>query len=79
MSDLGMFGGDAGFVWATGIEDTFIAQEEPGRLRLDEHELTQHYRLWREDVDLAASIGGGRTVEIDEAARHHLSRLRAER
>lgn len=57
MSDAGIFDGGSGFVWATGIEDTFIAQEEPSRRRLDEYELTQHYRFWREDVDLAASIG----------------------
>jgi len=46
-----------GFRWATGIEDTFIAQEAPGRRRLDEYELQQHYRYWREDIDLAAAIG----------------------
>lgn len=57
MTDLGLFGDGAGFVWGTGIEDTFIAHEEPSRRRLDEYELTQHYRFWREDVDLAASIG----------------------
>lgn len=25
MTDLGLFGDGAGFVWGTGIEDTFIA------------------------------------------------------
>jgi beta-glucosidase len=45
------------FRWATGIEDTFVPQELPGRRRLDEYELVQHYRFWREDVDLAAAAG----------------------
>jgi beta-glucosidase len=45
------------FRWATGIEDTFIAQTEPGKRRLDEYELQQHYRLWKEDIDLVASTG----------------------
>jgi beta-glucosidase/6-phospho-beta-glucosidase/beta-galactosidase len=45
------------FWWATGIEDTFIAQTSQGRRRLDEYELLQHYQVWREDVDLVASVG----------------------
>lgn len=45
------------FRWGTGIEDTFIAQESPGRRRLDEYELQQHYRFWREDLDLVSEIG----------------------
>jgi beta-glucosidase/6-phospho-beta-glucosidase/beta-galactosidase len=47
----------ASFRWATGIEDTFVPQEGPGRRRLDEYELMQHYRCWREDVDIAADLG----------------------
>ena len=43
--------------WAAGIEDTFIAETGPGKRRLDEFELQQHYRLWREDLDLAADVG----------------------
>jgi len=41
-----------------GIEDTFIPQlaRTTGRL-LDEYALTQHYERWREDLDLAASLG----------------------
>lgn len=46
-----------GFRWATGIEDTFVIQEGPGRRRLDEYELLQHYGFWRQDIDLAASVG----------------------
>jgi beta-glucosidase len=43
--------------FAVGIEDTFIPQEYPGRRRLDEYELTQHYHLWRQDLDAAAATG----------------------
>jgi beta-glucosidase len=49
---------DDGFLWAVGIEDTFIGQRIRGsRYTLDEYRLTQHYRYWREDLDLAASLG----------------------
>ena len=55
MSELPSIAGP--FVWATGIEDTFIAETAPGRRRLDEYELQQHYELWRKDLDLAADVG----------------------
>lgn len=45
------------FYWAVGIENTFIPQEQPGLRALDEYELTQHYQLWREDIDRAAELG----------------------
>ena len=45
------------FWWATGIEDTFVPQVRPGMRALDEYELTQHYRWWREDIDRAAALG----------------------
>lgn len=45
------------FLWAVGIEDTFIPQVRPGLRRLDEYELTQHYRFWREDLSLAVEAG----------------------
>lgn len=45
------------FHWAVGIENTFIPQERPGLRALEEYELTQHYRLWREDIDRAADLG----------------------
>jgi beta-glucosidase/6-phospho-beta-glucosidase/beta-galactosidase len=50
--------GATDFLWATGIEDTFIAQPEPktGRI-LDEYALTQHYERWQEDLGLIASLG----------------------
>lgn len=49
------FGGR--FAWAVGIEDTFIS--EPSRRTgrtLDEYELTQHDRRWREDLDRIARL-----------------------
>lgn len=51
-------GGRGAFMWATGIEDTFIAEpiRFTGRV-LDEYVLTQHDRFWREDLDRAASLG----------------------
>jgi beta-glucosidase len=48
---------DIPFTWATGIEDTFIPQARPGLRALDEYELTQHYRQWKRDLDLAAETG----------------------
>jgi beta-glucosidase len=46
------------FIWATGIEDTFIIDPWPASGRtLEEYELTQHYELWQEDVGLIASLG----------------------
>jgi beta-glucosidase/6-phospho-beta-glucosidase/beta-galactosidase len=46
------------FLWATGIEDTFITAPwaKTGRT-LDEYELTGHYENWREDIDLMAELG----------------------
>ena len=40
------------FHWGFGIEDTFIGDPHPvtGKV-LDEYELTDHYRLWKEDFD----------------------------
>jgi beta-glucosidase/6-phospho-beta-glucosidase/beta-galactosidase len=46
-----------GFIWAGGIEDTFIPQGRPGLRPLEEYELTQHYEQWRGDLDRAASLG----------------------
>ncbi len=46
------------FLWAVGIEDTFIGQpiRHSGHA-LDEYELTEHYRFWRDDLGRAASLG----------------------
>src|SRR5579884_4047325 len=50
--------GSTDFVWATGIEDTFISQPNPrtGRI-MDEYALTQHYDHWQEDLSLIAALG----------------------
>lgn len=44
-------------LFAVGIEDTFIAQEYPGRRKLDEYEMTQHNQFWHSDLGLAAEAG----------------------
>lgn len=50
----------AAFVWATGIEDTFIADPWPATGRtLDEYALTDHYRQWRGDLARMAELGVG--------------------
>lgn len=45
------------FIWATGIEDTFIVDPHPitGRT-LDEYELTGHYEQWEGDIDRVAQL-----------------------
>ncbi len=48
---------DGALHFAVGIEDTFVPQVRPGHRALDEYELTDHYRQWRADVDLAAGSG----------------------
>lgn len=47
-----------GFLWCAGIENTFIVDPHPrtGK-RLDEYELTGHYRSWEADIKAAASLG----------------------
>lgn len=48
------------FVWATGIEDTFITAPWPKTGRtLDEYELTGHYARWHEDLGLMGQLGVG--------------------
>lgn len=46
------------FIWATGIEDTFIVDPHPltGRA-LDEYELTGHYEQWEGDIARVAELG----------------------
>ena len=39
----------ADFLWAAGIENTFVPQVRPGHRSLDEYELMGHYEHWRED------------------------------
>src|SRR6266496_1533746 len=38
------------FIWASGIEDTFIPQTRPGHRALDEYELIGHYQHWTEEL-----------------------------
>ena len=45
------------FIWAAGIEDTFVPQTRPGHNALDEYELMGHYEHWREDLDLCRELG----------------------
>lgn len=45
------------FLWAGGIEDTFVPQTRPGHRALDEYELMGHYTHWREDLALARELG----------------------
>jgi beta-glucosidase len=45
------------FLWATGIEDTFIPQTRKGHRALDEYQLMGHYEHWREDLVLCRELG----------------------
>jgi beta-glucosidase len=45
------------FLWASGIENTFVPQVRPGERALDEYELIGHYQHWREDLALARDLG----------------------
>jgi beta-glucosidase/6-phospho-beta-glucosidase/beta-galactosidase len=45
------------FIWATGIEDTFVHAARPGLRALDEYELMGHYEHWREDLALVRELG----------------------
>jgi beta-glucosidase len=45
------------FIWAGGIEDTFIPQTRPHHRALDEYELMGHYDHWREDLALIRDSG----------------------
>lgn len=45
------------FLWAGGIENTFVPQVRPGHRSLDEYELMGHYEHWREDLTLARDLG----------------------
>ena len=45
------------FIWASGIENTFVPQIRGGYRALDEYELMGHYEHWREDLALGAELG----------------------
>lgn len=47
----------ADFIWAVGIEDTFVPQTRPGHRALDEYELVGHYEHWRQDLALTQELG----------------------
>ncbi len=47
------------FLWASGIENTFVPQTRPGHRALDEYQLMGHYEHWREDLALARELGVG--------------------
>lgn len=51
--------GPGDFIWATGIENTFVPQTRPGHRALDEYQLMGHYEHWREDLALARELGMG--------------------
>jgi beta-glucosidase/6-phospho-beta-glucosidase/beta-galactosidase len=57
MTNLRIGPGAEDFLWASGIEDTFVPQTRPGHRALDEYELMGHYRHWREDLALARELG----------------------
>ena len=45
------------FIWAGGIEDTFVPQVRRGHRALDEYDLMGHYEHWREDLALGRELG----------------------
>jgi beta-glucosidase/6-phospho-beta-glucosidase/beta-galactosidase len=45
------------FLWATGIENTFVPQTRLGHRALDEYQLMGHYQHWREDLGLVRDLG----------------------
>ena len=45
------------FLWAGGIEDTFVPQTRPGHRALDEYELMGHYEHWKDDILLTKDVG----------------------
>lgn len=45
------------FIWAAGIENTFVPHTQTGMRSLDEFSLTGHYDLWQTDLDRVASLG----------------------
>jgi beta-glucosidase/6-phospho-beta-glucosidase/beta-galactosidase len=45
------------FIWASGIENTFVPQTRQGHRALDEYQLMGHYEHWREDLALGRELG----------------------
>src|SRR3954451_2677092 len=57
MCSLRLGPGPADFVWAGGIENTFVPQTRPGHRALDEYVLMGHYTHWREDLARVKETG----------------------
>ncbi len=57
MSGLTLGPNAADFIWATGIEDTFVPQTRAGGRALDEYRLIGHYEHWRTDLALVRDLG----------------------
>jgi beta-glucosidase/6-phospho-beta-glucosidase/beta-galactosidase len=57
MNDIRLGAAASDFIWASGIEDTFVPQTRPRHRSLDEYQLIGHYQNWREDIDLATRLG----------------------
>jgi beta-glucosidase len=57
MSELKLGARAQDFIWASGVEDTFVPQTKLGHRALDEYELMGHYEHWREDLALARDLG----------------------
>jgi beta-glucosidase len=57
MTDLKLGPRAEDFIWASGIEDTFVPQTRTGHRALDEYQLMGHYEHWREDLALLADCG----------------------
>lgn len=49
--------GSEKFLWAGGIEDTFVPQTRNNHRALDEYDLMGHYENWREDLALGSDLG----------------------
>lgn len=45
------------FWWASGVENTAVAQSKPGHRPLDEFELMSHYDHWKEDLSVSRDLG----------------------
>jgi beta-glucosidase len=59
MTDNGIGRRAGDFLWAAGIENTFVPQDKNGHRPLDEYELMGHYGHWREDLALSSDLGLG--------------------
>lgn len=46
-----------GFIWASGIENSFVPQYRSRQRPLDEYELMGHYEHWRSDLALVRQLG----------------------